>query len=264
MNCAFSREVLALYVEGDLTDQSSHTVRHHLSRCSECEDFCDGLQNSQNLLKSLRRNVATPDALAQVRHQVFTRIENVRTALGLAIRLERFLLLGIRRRKYAVAAALTFAIVSASLLGEMHHRGLVNGAAVFTSKDMLVRPDYAGWVLVGASIETADAHSGSSQNVYISPVSYKAYAETGRFPEGTVMVLETPNMESGSLSASVKDSRFPGGWGFFTFTAADVKAAGRDQAPPDAGCRACHEHRAATDHVFTQFYPSLRSVSVKS
>ena len=122
MNCAFSKEVLALYVEGDLTDESANTVRHHLSRCSECEDFCDGLQNTQGLLKSLRRTVATPDALTEVRHRVFARIENVRDALGLAVRLERFFLLGIRRRKYAMAAALVFAIVSASVLGEMQQR----------------------------------------------------------------------------------------------------------------------------------------------
>jgi hypothetical protein len=263
MNCAFSKEVLALYVEGDLTDESSTTVKHHLSRCSECADFCDGLQNSQSLLKSLRRTVATPDALAEVRHHVFTRIENVRDALGLAVRLERFFLLGIRRRKYAVAAALAFAIVSASVLGEMQQRGLVNGAAVFNHKDMLVRPDYGGWVLVGASVATADAHSGSSQNVYINPAAYRTYAETGRFPEGTVMVLETSNSESSSIAASVKDSRFPGGWGFFTFAAGDKNTSGKAQAAPDVSCRGCHEQHATTDHVFTQFYPALRSIGVK-
>ena len=264
MNCGFSKEVLALYVEGDLTDDSSNTVRHHLSRCSDCEEFCDGLQNSQNLLKSLRRTVATPAAIAEVRHHVFTRIENVREVLGFAVRLERFFLLGMRRRKYAMAAALVFAIVSVSVLAEMQERGLVNGAAVLHRNDMLVRPDYAGWVLVGASIGTADAHSGSPQNVYINPAAYRTYADTGKFPEGTVIVLETSNTKSGSLSASVKDNRFPGGWGFFSFTAGDVNATGKAQAPPDISCRGCHEQHAATDHVFTQFYPTLRSMSVKS
>jgi cytochrome P460/putative zinc finger protein len=259
MNCAFSKEVLALYVEGDLSDESASTVRRHLSRCSECADFCDGLHNTQSLLKSLRRSVATPDALVEVRHRVFTRIENVRDALGFVVRLERFFLLGMRRRKYAMAAALVFAIVSASVLGEMQQRGLVNGAAVFNHKDMLVQPDYGGWVLVGASVATADAHSGISQNVYIDPAAYRTYGETGKFPEGTVMVLEASNTESGSLSASVKDSRFPGGWGFFTF-ASDKKA----QAAPDVSCRGCHEQRATTDHVFTQFYPALRAISFKS
>jgi hypothetical protein len=258
MNCAFSKEVLALYVEGDLTDESSNTVKQHLSRCSECEDFCDGLQSTQSLLKSLRRTVATPEALVEVRQRVFTRIENVRDALGLAVRLERFFLLGMRRRKYALAAALAFAIVSASVLGEMQQRGLVNGGAVFNHNDMLVRPDYGGWMLVGASVGTADAHSGSSQNVYINPNAYRTYAETGKFPEGTVMVLETSNTESSSIAASVKDSRFPGGWGFFSF------AAGKTQASLDISCRGCHEQHAATDHVFTQFYPVLRPISVKS
>ena len=163
-----------------------------------------------------------------------------------------------------MAAALGFAIVSVSVLAEMQNRGLVNGAAVLNRKDMLVRPNYAEWVLVGASIGTADAHSGNPQNVYINPGAYRTYAETGKFPEGTVIVLETSNTESGSLSASVKDNRFPGGWGFFSFTTGDVKAAGKAQAPPDVSCRGCHEQHAATDHVFTQFYPALRSIGVKS
>jgi hypothetical protein len=64
-----------------------------------------------------------------------------------------------------------------------------------------------------------------------------------------------------ALEASVKDSsRFEGGWGYFGFTGSDGRLKDRAEAFPEASCRSCHELKAATDHVFTQFYPVLRSV----
>jgi hypothetical protein len=33
--------------------------------------------------------------------------------------------------------------------------------------------------------------------------------------------------------------------------------------PQTAGCLACHREKAATDHVFTQFYPVLRVSTAK-
>jgi len=53
---------------------------------------------------------------------------------------------------------------------------------------------------------------------------------------------------------------YPGG----KLTVNPIAGDGKAQAPPDISCRGCHEQHAATDHVFTQFYPTLRSMSVKS
>ena len=62
-----------------------------------------------------------------------------------------------------------------------------------------------------------------------------------------------------ALEASVKDSsRFEGGWGYFNFTDNQGRPKA-NTAPDEGGCRACHRQRAETDHVFTQFYPVLRS-----
>jgi len=73
---------------------------------------------------------------------------------------------------------------------------------------------------------------------------------------------DAPHRRSAVLLASVKDSvRFDGGWGFFDFTGADGRvAATADAQPESSGCRTCHRRDGATDHVFTQFYPGLRSV----
>ena len=287
MKCAFSKELLALYIEGDLPGAQSEKVRGHLVQCGECEQFCEQLRQSQLVFKSLRHDMPNAAALAGVRHEVLARTENPET-LGWALRMERLLLLGFRKPRYAVAGLAILAIVSVSLLAQIQQPRV--HAAIFEGRDTLLRPtNYREWVFVGSSTglsyaqNSAPGRNGGNgmamdpmfHNVYIDPVAYREYSRTGEFPEGTVMILEMASAEvkqepglQGSyekdfiaLEASVKDSsRFEGGWGYFGFTGADGKLKDRAQAFPEASCRSCHEQKAATDHVFTQFYPVLRSV----
>src|SRR5687767_199237 len=108
--------------------------------------------------------------------------------------------------------------------------------AVFEGKNTLLRPDYRQWVFVGSSLglnyapnppATVNPSVQLFHNVYIDPLAYREFAKSGKFPEGTVMILELASVESknepglqGSyqktfvaLEASVKDStRFEGGW----------------------------------------------------
>jgi len=92
----------------------------------------------------------------------------------------------------------------------------------------------------------------------VNPEGYREYTRTGRFPEGTVLVLES----EATVAASVKDHRFADGWGYFQFGngpqthQATLEAAA---LPATAGCVACHRAQGARDHVFTQFYPVLRA-----
>jgi hypothetical protein len=227
MNCAFSREVLALYVEGDLSDSSAADVRTHLARCAECERFCDGLERSQAMLKSLRRTTATPEALTEVRREVISNLDHVEQNLSWAIRVERFML-GFRRWRYATAGVIALALFAV--------------VTTTVNSTRLERPTgYRQWVALGTS---------SEKSIYINPTAYQAFSETGRFPEGTVMVLETPS----ELQVSVKDTRYAGGWGYFAYIESQ-----RDPISVNAQtCRTCHEERAETDHVFTQFYPALK------
>lgn len=111
-------------------------------------------------------------------------------------------------------------------------------------------------------------------NVYINSGSYAAFASTGQFPDGTIMVLELASSEikrepglQGSyqkefvgLEASVKDSkRFPEAWAYFSFDTPEGKLKEKAQPFPKTSCWTCHHEKAATDHVFTQFYPVLRA-----
>lgn len=161
-------------------------------------------------------------------------------------------------------------------------------AAVFEGQDTLLRPDgYREWVFVGSSTglnysPNAAPSSATSRtdfkNVYINPSSYREFVKTGAFPEGTVMVLEIaqaanknePGLQGSfaskyiALEASVKDSkRFSGGWAYFGFTDQEGKLKDKAKPFPESACLSCHQQKAATDRVFTQFYPVLNAARAK-
>ena len=161
-------------------------------------------------------------------------------------------------------------------------------AAVFEGKDTMLRPEgYREWVFVGSSTglnympNPAPASANAEEDikhVYINPSSYREFLTTGKFPEGTVMILEIAEAakknEAGlqgsfaakfiALEASVKDSqRFPGGWAYFGFTDMEGRPLAKAKPFPDNACLACHQQKAATDRVFTQFYPVLNSANTK-
>ena len=140
--------------------------------------------------------------------------------------------------------SLLVGIVSVSVLAQMRpatHQGF--SAAGLESADTMQRPDaYRDWILV----------SGAADRVYINPSSYREYAKTGIFPEGTVFVWEAgarrgvshegPHATSSTLLASLKDStKFEGGWGFFDFGATGGAPQAKVRALPESrGCRSCH------------------------
>ena len=270
MSCGFSKELLALHVEGDLSQGRAETTSNHLRMCEDCRRFLDELRATQSLLRSLRGETIRPSDCAPMRRKVMSIIEDRREGSGWALRIERAIVLGFGLRSYAFAAAALLGIVSVSVLAQMRHTTPAMGvsAAVFERGNTLLRPEgYRDWILVDPAtraLRTAD------HRVYINPVGYREYENTGRFPEGTLMIWESvsrgpdtaphPHKES-ALLASVKDStRFDGGWGFFDFTALDGTVTTRAQAVPESsGCGTCHRQDAERDHVFTQFYPALQS-----
>lgn len=153
--------------------------------------------------------------------------------------------------------------------------------AVGTSN--LIRPaDYREWVFVGSSIGLNYPPPGAPpgpqmfHNVFVNPSSYRSFMRTGKWPDKTVLILEmrgagretTANrdgkFETGLMAfeANVKDSRFPGGWGFFVFGDNDKSVAplsGEGVKP----CLDCHGAHTAVEMTFVQFYPTLLEVAKK-
>ena len=113
--------------------------------------------------------------------------------------------------------------------------------------------------------------------MFVNPSSYRGFMQTGKWPNGTIFVLEF--RQAGSevsvnragrfqtdlvmLEAEVKDSRFPDGWAFYNFGFAESMA---DVAAPLAGdrvarCVECRTQHTAVERTFVQFYPTLLEVA---
>jgi hypothetical protein len=144
------------------------------------------------------------------------------------------------------------------------------------------RPEgYRTWVFVGSSLglryegEGTEGGPGSFHNVYIQPEAYAEFQRSGRFPEKTILAMETysagtrepkSNLTGGffedeltGFSAAVKDKeRFPEGWGYVSFQRDASQTAEWATPFPKERCYDCHVEHGATDNVFTQFYPMLR------
>ena len=152
-------------------------------------------------------------------------------------------------------------------------------------KNELERPEgYREWIFVGAPVTPNDMNDGKApfpefHNVYIDPVSYAHYKNTGKFREGTILVKELVSVGAKSassgngyfegdfigLEATIKDSKHfgkePGSWAYFSFTNSDHSLPYKKTAAafPAQACNSCHQATAADDWVFTQFYPVLRA-----
>jgi hypothetical protein len=143
----------------------------------------------------------------------------------------------------------------------------------YTPEGMLVKPEYREWVFLGSGLGMTYGPAAGGEprfdNVFVSPSAYRRFVETGRWPDGTVFVLEVRLAESkGSINQGghyqagvaavevhVKDEkRFPSKWGFFAFP---ENAATARVIPPGANCYSCHEQHGAVDTTFVQFYPTV-------
>ena len=185
----------------------------------------------------------------------------------------------------AVVAALTAALVAVAQGPTANTKPSLSGMALpaYTADGDLIRPDgYRTWVFVGASLglsydeDAAEREGpGAFTNVYIQPEAYRYFMETGEFPEGTMLPMDVfrPGSRESinqagffekdflGMEVAVKDSeRYPEGWAYLSFR--DRSGGLRESASafPKERCFDCHAEHAATDNVFTQFYPVLQRV----
>ena len=149
----------------------------------------------------------------------------------------------------------------------------------YTSNGDLKFPEhYREWVYLSTGFDMSynpgagmDHHM--FDNVFAEPSAYKAFQETGTWPDKTVLVLEVRGAEGkGSINQKgnyqstevmgrevhVKDeARFPGKWAFFGVE--DGKTG--KIFPVEAECYKCHAAHAAVDTTFVQFYPTLLPIA---
>jgi len=150
----------------------------------------------------------------------------------------------------------------------------------YTADGQLIFPaNYREWIYLTSGVDMSYSPNRSQtghsmfDNVFVNPEAYKAFLETGTWPDKTMLVLEarvagsnasinkSGHFQTGELmgrEVHVKDeARFPGKWAFFGFDSATTAK----QVPREAACYSCHEQHAAVDTTFVQFYPTLLPIA---
>jgi cytochrome P460 len=149
----------------------------------------------------------------------------------------------------------------------------------YTSDAQLKLPEhYREWVYLttgfdmsyNPAMQMGDHHM--FDNVFVNPEAYKAFVDTGTWPDKTMLVLEVRGAagkgsinQKGNYQESVMglevhikdEARFPGKWAFFGFD--DGKTS--KMIPTSAECYSCHAAHGAVDTTFVQFYPTLLPIA---
>jgi hypothetical protein len=151
----------------------------------------------------------------------------------------------------------------------------------YTADGQLIFPaNYREWIYLtsGLDMSYAPRFGGGSgtnhsmfDNVFVNPSAYKAFLQTGTWPDKTMLVLEgrvagsnasinkSGHFQTTELMGSevhVKDDRLPGKWAFFGFDDPSAKPTTK-AFPHEMDCYSCHEKSGAVDSTFVQFYPTL-------
>jgi len=158
--------------------------------------------------------------------------------------------------------------------------GAAPAAPVYTAEGKLQLPsDYREWIFLSSGLDMSysklPSMTGHSMfdNVFVDTESYRVFVGTGRWPEGTMLLMETrAATEKGSINqhgryqaggvmgieVHVKDSkRFDGGWAFFGFDGKEPAS----MRPTTEDCYSCHREHGAVDTTFVQFYPTLLEIA---
>ena len=142
---------------------------------------------------------------------------------------------------------------------------------VYTSDGKLVLPaNYREWTFLTSGFGMNYSNSGGSNpmftNVFVSPEAYQGFKATGMWPDKSMFIVEVYSPAShGSinkgghyqdtyhgLDVEVKDSSRPNEWSYYGFNPGATLG-----EPEGAGCNKCHTEKAAVEHTFVQFYPTL-------
>jgi Cytochrome P460 len=181
-----------------------------------------------------------------------------------------------------VVASLVFALSAQPPQKKQATAPVVN-TPQYTPDGMLKMPtNYREWIYLSTGIDMSYRFNPGMEhsmfdNVFVNPESYRAFLETGTWPDKTMMVLEVRGAASKSainkaghyqtqeimgVEVHVKDEvRFgeTGKWAFFSF---DDETASK-MIPKEMDCYSCHQQHAAVDTTFVQFYPTLIELAKK-
>jgi hypothetical protein len=147
----------------------------------------------------------------------------------------------------------------------------------FTPKGEMMFPlHYREWVWLSSGLgmsytpAAGESENPLFDNVFVSPGAYQAFLAGGKWPNGSVFMLEVRASQhrgsinqAGRYQGDLRDveahvKKPDGTWAFYSF------GSGHNPAriiPHDANCYSCHQQHGALDTTFVQFYPTLLPVA---
>jgi hypothetical protein len=186
------------------------------------------------------------------------------------------------RLRWTMIPASVVAVTLAAITPQAspNHENGTNLPAYRSDGNLKFPASYREWVYLTSGVDMSyspnmDMGHSMFDNVFVNPEAYKAFLQTGTWPDKTMLVLEARMAGSkGSINKNghfqtenvmgrevhVKDeARFPGKWAFFN--AEDGVTA--KLLPREMDCYSCHEQHGAVDTTFVQFYPTLLEIAKK-
>lgn len=103
MKCLDFEKLIALDLEGDLTQRKGRAVAEHVKACGPCHEFVEDLKASQALLKSLAQESVDDMAFEEVRQRILSSLPTEEQRQGFSV------------WRYALAAAVTAVMVLAAI-----------------------------------------------------------------------------------------------------------------------------------------------------
>jgi hypothetical protein len=177
------------------------------------------------------------------------------------------------------ALLLAACLIPLALLSGQSRPADLSVTPTYTADGRLLPPtDYRQWIYLTSGLDMSYsprvAGAGDMSmfdNAFVTPASWRAFQQTGTWPDKTILVLEVRGAESkGSINKAghfqgsqmglevhLKDEA-RGGWAFYEF---DEKPVPAKMVPKKEACYSCHEAHAAVDTTFVQFYPTLLPIA---
>jgi hypothetical protein len=183
-------------------------------------------------------------------------------------------------RWWIVSAFLSLLWFSALVLAQSSGPVSTSQVPTYTSEGKLLFPaNYREWVFLTSGVDMSYSPNAMNMghslfdNVFVNPEAYKAFLQTGTWPDKTMLVLEVRKAgDNASINKSGHfqtaelmgrevhvrdDARFDGKWAFFGFDTDEPSK----MVPKEAACYSCHQQHAAVDTTFVQFYPTLIGIA---
>ena len=179
-----------------------------------------------------------------------------------------------------VSFVLVFQYGAAPAMSAGGEAGSTTQTPTYTADGKLMLPvNYREWIYLSSGIDMSYFNNGMAMdhsmfdNVFVNPDAYRAFLESGKWPDKTMLVLEvraagnnasinkSGHFQTGELMGREvhvrDDAKFDGRWAFFGFDDATTAK----MVPKEAACYSCHQQHGAVDTTFVQFYPTLIEIA---